>query len=185
MTHTPATLDAAVRRVPLAERLMRCQEIVGALCAENRSPKLRIPVTPEDEDVVLGTTLEDASQLVTLLREYFQLGLTGPEIDRTFELTTELRQLINLEEPMDEKNVHVQALLAALLNSGELTAAQVRDLLPGNVSHKTSIIERAERRGLVEWVREGAALAITDAGREAAKPQLDATLEYDSRSQED
>jgi hypothetical protein len=182
MTHTPATLAAAIRKVPLEERLHKCQQIVGALCAEGRCPNMRIPVTPQDEDVVLGHTLEDAATLVVLLREYFQLGLTSPEIDRTFELTTQLRTLIGLENAMDEKDKHVQTLLTAL-SAGELSAAQVRDLLPGNVSYKTSIIERAERRGLVEWVREGVGLVITDAGRGALKPQLSAEQVYDSRKE--
>lgn len=111
MSHTPDTLAAAIRRTPLADRLDRCQQIIGTLCAEGRCPKMRIPVTADDEDLVLCQTLEDAATLVSLVREYLACGLTAPEIEKTFELTGRLRELVGVDEPAEARREQRTATL--------------------------------------------------------------------------
>lgn len=49
---------------PLIERLDKCHEMIGKMCAESRPPKMTIPVQWHDEDLFIATTLQDAQEFI-------------------------------------------------------------------------------------------------------------------------
>ncbi len=49
-----------IREIPLLERLERCIDMIGAMCAERRPPMMSIPVRATDEDEFIVATLKDA-----------------------------------------------------------------------------------------------------------------------------
>lgn len=53
-------IENEIREAPLLERLGRCVDMIGAMCAEVRPPAMSIPVRAEDEDLFVVTTLKDA-----------------------------------------------------------------------------------------------------------------------------
>lgn len=49
---------------PLIERLDKCHEMIGKMCANGRPPKMTIPVRWDDEDLFIATTLQDAVEYI-------------------------------------------------------------------------------------------------------------------------
>ena len=59
------SMQGRIRCTPIMKRLEMCSEIVGKMCAEGRPPKMSIPVSWEDEDIFLTTTIEDARRFLS------------------------------------------------------------------------------------------------------------------------
>ena len=55
-------LEAMVRAIPLCERIVMCQVMIGKMCSEGRPPKMSVPVQWDDEDFFIVTTLGDITQ---------------------------------------------------------------------------------------------------------------------------
>jgi hypothetical protein len=61
ITATEQELINRLHEVPLSERLARCQQMIGDMCAEGRPPRMSVPVNWDDEDFYISQTLRDAS----------------------------------------------------------------------------------------------------------------------------
>jgi hypothetical protein len=61
---TEDTLKARVREIPLIDRLTECRDRIGRMCSERRGPRMCIPVSWDDDDFFIATTLEDAVELL-------------------------------------------------------------------------------------------------------------------------
>ncbi len=66
---TEEELKARVREIPLLKRLEECHRMIGEMCSEGRRPRMSIPVQWYDEDFYIGTTLDDAAEIVKLVGE--------------------------------------------------------------------------------------------------------------------
>lgn len=60
MSKSQMDIENEIREVPLLERLSKCIDMVGAMCAELRPPEMSIPPRASDEDEYIVTTLKDA-----------------------------------------------------------------------------------------------------------------------------
>lgn len=56
-----------IKETPLLERIDKAIDMICAMCAEGRYPKMSIPVQPTDEDVFISETLRDAKSLIVAL----------------------------------------------------------------------------------------------------------------------
>ena len=54
----------ALRKIPLEERLKKCQGMIGKMCSEGRPPKMTIPVHWDDEDFFISNTIGDALEKI-------------------------------------------------------------------------------------------------------------------------
>ncbi len=57
-------IENEIRKIPLLERLDRCIDMIGAMCAERRPPMMSIPVRATDEDEFIVATLKDAIRTI-------------------------------------------------------------------------------------------------------------------------
>ena len=62
-------LKDRIREIPLIERLDTCQSMIGKMCKEGRPPIMHIPVSWDDEDYFICTTIRDAIKENARLRE--------------------------------------------------------------------------------------------------------------------
>lgn len=53
-------LKERIREVPSPERLEKVLAMIEKMCSETRPPLMSIPVQPNDEDIFITTTIEDA-----------------------------------------------------------------------------------------------------------------------------
>lgn len=58
---------ASLREIPLQERIVRSQEMIGQMCKESRPPKMTIPLQWQDEDYYITNTLADAAARIQAL----------------------------------------------------------------------------------------------------------------------
>lgn len=56
-----------IRETPLLERIDKAIDMISAMCADGRCPKMSIPVQPTDEDVFISETLRNAKSLILAL----------------------------------------------------------------------------------------------------------------------
>lgn len=62
-----------IKQTPLLERIDKAIDMISAMCADGRCPKMSIPVQPTDEDVFIVATLRDAkASLVALDKSLFR-----------------------------------------------------------------------------------------------------------------
>lgn len=60
-------LQEKIRQMPLPDRMDKAAEMIGEMCKNGRPPKISLPVSADDEDVFITTTLQDAkAQLIKL-----------------------------------------------------------------------------------------------------------------------
>ena len=60
-------IEREIRKIPLAERLEKSREIIECLASDGNSPKISIPVRPNDENLFIFIALSDALELINSL----------------------------------------------------------------------------------------------------------------------
>ncbi len=70
MIKSQTDIENEIREVPLLERLDKCIDMIGAMCAELRPPEMSIPPRASDEDEYIVTTLKDA---IAFVKNYWSL----------------------------------------------------------------------------------------------------------------
>jgi hypothetical protein len=61
-------MEAAVKRMPLADRFKSSRERIAHMCEYGHGPKMRIPAEPTDDDLFICDTLRDAEAEIAALR---------------------------------------------------------------------------------------------------------------------
>lgn len=48
-----------IRKIPLSDRIEMAKQMISAMCAEGRCPKMSVPAQATDEDIFITQTLAD------------------------------------------------------------------------------------------------------------------------------
>lgn len=112
-------LEAKIRATPLPDRIAKAKEMISAMCAEGRPPKMSVPVEPTDEDVFITVTLTDALAAFNADMKAYHLGWLAA-MNEAARLTEERRAQV-LTNPGDPSwTEHFTALQLKFLKLGQL-----------------------------------------------------------------
>ncbi len=73
--------ESASIEIRLGQSIIR----ISKMCSEGRSPKMSIPVRPDDDDIFITTTLEDAISMSNKLDEMSQALATADLVHKVIE----------------------------------------------------------------------------------------------------
>lgn len=90
-------MEERVRLEPLLKRIEVCESIVSNLCDNGRHIKMSIPVSENDEDLMLSVTLQDCrKRILELERELVLLRMDSVECHIERDILDTLSEAMNI-----------------------------------------------------------------------------------------
>ena len=151
---------ATQEHLDLLENLLRCKTRIGSMCSEGRPPKMRIPVTADDDDVFINNTIQTAMNRLNALRSELasaQEKIAEVEGERDIAETKLIAAQVRTDEridefrTLDEKLEKTEVALALRLRKEKDTATRIRTLETENADLLRQL--NAAREEHIERVR--------------------------------